>query len=87
LSIRAAVMDKRDSGDARAMSSCDVSPELARQNAAAGQTTAIVVYSGGEAKQFSVKKSVADSGMNCDASDVARLTAAAAGAGNLPEKR
>ncbi|MET3837946.1 Flp pilus assembly protein CpaB [Bradyrhizobium sp. OAE829] len=84
LSVRAAVMDKRDSGDARAMSSCDVSPELARQNAAAGQTTAIVVYSGGEAKQFSVKKSVADSGMNCDASDLARLTAAA---GNAPEKR
>ena len=84
LSVRAAVMDKRDSGDARAMSSCDVSPELARQNAAAGQTTAIVVYSGGEAKQFSVKKSVADSSANCDASDVARLTAAA---GNASEKR
>ncbi|MDP2354542.1 MAG: Flp pilus assembly protein CpaB [Beijerinckiaceae bacterium] len=87
LSVRAALMDKRDNLDARAMSSCDVSPELARQNAAAGQTTAIVVYSGGEAKQFSVKKQVADSSSNCDASDVARLTAAAAGAGNLPEKR
>jgi len=87
LSVRAALMDKRDNLDARAMSSCDVSPELARQNAAAGQTTAIIVYSGGEAKQFSVKKQVADSSSNCDASDVARLTAAAAGAGNAPEKR
>ncbi|MBR1279250.1 Flp pilus assembly protein CpaB [Bradyrhizobium sp. AUGA SZCCT0283] len=87
LSVRAALMDKRDNLDARAMSSCDVSPELARQNAAAGQTTAIIVYSGGEAKQFSVKKQVADNSANCDASDVARLTAAAAGAGNLPEKR
>ena len=88
LSVRAAVMDKRDSGDTRAMSSCDVSPELARQNAAAGQTTAIVVYSGGEAKQFSVKKSIADDTFNCEASDVARQTTVAAGtAGRLPEKR
>ena len=87
LSVRAALMDKRDNLDARAMSSCDVSPELARQNAAAGQTTAIIVYSGGEAKQFSVKKQVADNAANCDASDVARQTAAAAGAGTLPEKR
>jgi pilus assembly protein CpaB len=77
-------MDKRDGGDSRAVSSCDVSPELARQSAAAGQTTAIVVYSGGKTEQFSVKKSVADNAMNCDASDVARLTAAA---GNAPEKR
>jgi pilus assembly protein CpaB len=71
------------------MSSCDVSPELARQNALAGQTAAVVVYSGGEAKHYSVRKQVADAGdLNCDAMpDVARQTAASAsGSGNSPEK-
>ncbi len=89
LSVRAAV-DQRDSIDARAMSSCDVSPELARQNALAGQTAAVVVYSGGEAKHYSVRRQTAvDSEANCDAlSDVAgQTTAAAGGSSSTPEKR
>lgn len=90
LSVRAAVVDKRDSVGARAMSSCDVSPELARQNAIAGQTAAVVVYSGGEAKHYSVRKQVAEGGsVDCEAlSDEGRQTTAAAGGpGDLPEKR
>jgi len=91
LSVRAAV-DKRDSPDAGVMSSCDVSPELARQNALAGQTTAVVLYSGGEAKQFTVRKQVTGVGnasVNCDGQDVARQAAvvSAGGSGNSAEKR
>ncbi len=93
LSVRAAI-DERDNPDARAMSSCDVSPELARQNAIAGQTAAVVVYSGGEAKHYSVRKQGADdASLNCDGSteaagqEAARKTAAAAYPGKLPEKR
>lgn len=86
LTVRSAV-DQVDSGNPGAMSSCDVSPELARQNAVAGQTTAVVVHAGGEVKQYSVRKEAGDAGGSCDASaDVARQTAAAA-PGKLPEKR
>jgi len=90
LAVRAAV-DKRDNTDAGVMSSCDVSPELARQNALAGQTTAVVLYSGGEAKQFTVRKQITGAGnasVNCDGlPDVARQAAVAAGSGNSAEKR
>ncbi|MGX1321585.1 pilus assembly protein CpaB [Bradyrhizobium sp. USDA 377] len=92
LSVRAAV-DQWDKADGGAMSSCDVSPELARQNAIAGQTTAVVVHSGGERKEFSVRKE--DTGnsitsVSCDGSpEVARqtTTAAAGSAAKLQEKR
>jgi pilus assembly protein CpaB len=91
LAVRAAIeqWDKADSG---AMSSCDVSPELARQNAIAGQTTSVVVHTGGEIKEYSVRKQNADdidAIANCDASpEVARRTAAATGyAGKVLEKR
>jgi pilus assembly protein CpaB len=90
LSVRAAI-DKRDSADAGVMSGCDVSPELARQNALAGQTAAVVLYSGGEAKHFSVRKvtGAGDASVNCDGlPDIARQAAASAGGpGNSPEKR
>jgi pilus assembly protein CpaB len=91
LAVRAAIeqWDKADSG---AMSSCDVSPELARQNAIAGQTTSVVVHTGGEVKEYSVRKQNADdidAIANCDASpEVARRTAAATGyASKMLEKR
>jgi pilus assembly protein CpaB len=91
LAVRAAIeqWDKADSG---AMSSCDVSPELARQNAIAGQTTSVVVHTGGEVKEYSVRKQDADdidAIAGCDASpEVARRTAAATGyAGKVLEKR
>jgi pilus assembly protein CpaB len=83
LTVRSAV-DQADSGTPGAMSSCDVSPELARQNAIAGQTTAVVVYTGGEVKQYSVRKDGGDASSNCDGStDTTRQAAA----GRLPEKR
>jgi pilus assembly protein CpaB len=92
LAVRAAVeqWDTADTG--RAMSGCDVSPEIARQNAIAGQSTAVVVHSGGEVKQYSVRKQDADDSdafASCDGSpDVTRKTTAAAGyPGKLPEKR
>ena len=74
------------------MSGCDVSPEIARQNAIAGQSTAVVVHSGGEVKQYSVRKQDADDSdafASCDGSpDVTRKSTAAAGyPAKLPEKR
>ena len=43
LAMRSAV-ELRDTADSRTISSCDVSPEIARQNAIAGQSAAVVVY-------------------------------------------
>lgn len=88
LAVRAAV-EQWNTADTGAMSSCEVSPELARQNAVAGQTTAVVVHVGGEVKQYSVRKQYADDIANCDAlPEVARQTAAATGyAGKRSEKR
>ncbi|MCP3459210.1 Flp pilus assembly protein CpaB [Bradyrhizobium sp. CCGUVB23] len=89
LAVRAAV-DEWDKADTGAMSSCDVSPELARQNALAGQRTAVVVHSGGEVKQFTVRKQGEDidAVVSCDgASHVARETATAMGYADKSEKR
>lgn len=93
LAVRAAV-DQWDKADGGAMSSCDVSPELARQNAIAGHTTAVVVHSAGERKEFSVRREGPDNGLtdvSCDgAPEVARqttTTAAAGYSGKLQEKR
>jgi pilus assembly protein CpaB len=83
LTVRSAV-DQADSENPSAMSSCDVSPELARQNAVAGQTTAVVIYTGADVKQYSVKKDGGDTSGNCDGlADTTRQ----ATAGRLPEKR
>jgi pilus assembly protein CpaB len=89
LAVRAAV-DQWDKAEGGAMSSCDVSPELARQNAIAGQTTAVMIHSGGgEPKQYSVRRDGADNDVNnvsCDGSpEVARQTTTAAAA-KLQEK-
>jgi pilus assembly protein CpaB len=91
LAVRAAV-EQWDTGDTAAMSSCDVSPELARQNALAGQRAPVVVHSGGEVKQYSVRKQDSEDSdpvVSCDgSSEAARPTATAMGdAGKLPEKR
>ncbi|MBB4369415.1 pilus assembly protein CpaB [Bradyrhizobium sp. cir1] len=90
LAVRAAI-DQWDKGDTGSISSCDVSPELARQNAIAGQRTAVVVHSGGEVKQYTVRKQDAEDGdtaVSCDGSDAASRTASAIGyASRQPEKR
>src|SRR6266700_3394826 len=90
LAVRAAV-EQWDTADTGAMSSCDVSPEIARQNAIAGRTAAVVVHAGGQTKQYSVRKQ--DSGdsdtmVNCDGSEVSRRGATmVVQAGKLLEKR
>ncbi|MDA9481015.1 pilus assembly protein [Bradyrhizobium sp. CCBAU 11445] len=86
--VRAAV-DQWDKADTGAMSSCDVSPELARQYAISAQRTAVFVHSGGEVKQYTVRKQEEDALVSCDgASEAVRPTATAAGYDNrLSEKR
>jgi pilus assembly protein CpaB len=91
LAVRAAV-EQWETGDTGAISSCDVSPELARQSALAGQSTPVAVYSGGELKQYSVRKQGSedrDAIANCGGvSDLAGQTATAMGdAGKSSEKR
>jgi len=88
LAVRAAV-DEWDKADTGAMSSCDVSPELARQNAIAAQRTAVVVHSGGQVKQYTVRRQDEDALVSCDgSSEVVRQTATAMGYANeLSEKR
>jgi pilus assembly protein CpaB len=90
LAVRAAV-EQWDTVDTGAMSSCDVSPEIARQNAIAGRTAAIVVHSGGQTKQYSVRKQdTGDSAtiVNCDGSEVSRRGGTmVVQAGKLLEKR
>lgn len=90
LVVRAAA-EQWDKADTGATSSCDVSPELARQSAVAGQSTTVAIYSGRELKQYSVRKQDMDDGalVACDgATEAARLTAAAMGdAGKVSEKR
>ncbi|MGY3234488.1 MULTISPECIES: Flp pilus assembly protein CpaB [unclassified Bradyrhizobium] len=91
LAVRAAI-DQWDKADNSVVSSCDVSPELARQNAIAGQSTAVMVHAGGEVRQYSVRKQDSEDGDNnvsCDGShDAGRQTAAAVGyAVRTPEKR
>jgi pilus assembly protein CpaB len=86
LAVRAAV-DQWNKADNGAVSSCDVSPELARQNALAGQRAPVTVHSGGEVKQYTVRKQESDDSdfVSCDGSSDAAQTATAM-AGKLPEK-
>ncbi|MBR1266161.1 Flp pilus assembly protein CpaB [Bradyrhizobium sp. AUGA SZCCT0222] len=88
LAVRAAV-DQWDTADTGPTSSCDVSPEIARQNAIAGQSAAVMIHSGGQVKQYSVRKQNSDGSDSCDGSpEAARQTAAAmAHADKLLEKR
>jgi pilus assembly protein CpaB len=89
LAVRAAA-EQWERADAGAMSSCQVSPELARQSALAGQSTMVAIHSGGDVKQYSVKRGNSDleADANCDVSqDAARRTANAGRAGAPPERR
>ena len=65
LAMRSAV-ELPNTADSRTISSCDVSPEIARQNAIAGQSAAVVVYGGGKVQEYSVRKQ--DSTAGCDVS-------------------
>jgi pilus assembly protein CpaB len=92
LAVRAAVEQWDTAADTGAISSCDVSPELARQSALAGQSSPVVVHSGGEVKQYSVRKQDSEnwsSVAGCDGPpDGVRQTATAVGSGvKLLEKR
>src|ERR1700722_13171051 len=65
LAIRAAA----DTREASTISGCDVSQQIARQTAIAGQSTTVVVYTGNKAKEYSVKKGEtgdASALLNCD---------------------
>ena len=64
LAMRSAV-ELRDTADSRTISSCDVSPEIARQNAIAGQSAAVVVYGGGKVQEYSVRKQEFDRRLRC----------------------
>jgi pilus assembly protein CpaB len=89
LAVRAAI-DQWNKVDSGPVSSCDVSPELARQNALAGQRAAVAVHSGGEVKQYTVRKQVSedtDVELSCDGSSEVAGQNATAMVGKLPEKR
>lgn len=87
LAVRAAV-DEFSTADKGAVSSCDVSPELARQNAIAGQRASVSVFSGGESKQYMVRRESVDAGAGCDeSSELARQAAAVGNAVKQPVKR
>ncbi|QOZ35171.1 Flp pilus assembly protein CpaB [Bradyrhizobium sp. CCBAU 53421] len=90
LVVRAAA-EQWDKADTGATSSCDVSPELARQSAVAGQSTTVAIYTGSGVKQYSVRKQDVDDDVRvgCDGpSDFDRqTTAAASDVGKTPEKR
>ena len=88
LAVRAAV-DQWDKADTGAMSSCDVSPELARQYAIARQRTAVVIHAGGETKQYTVRKQDEDALVSCEGtSEVVHQTATAEAYPNrVSEKR
>ena len=65
LAMRSAV-ELPNTADSRTISSCDVSPEIARQNAIAGQSAAVAVYGGGKVQDYSVRKQ--DATVGCDVS-------------------
>ena len=90
LAVRSAVeqWDQADGG--AALSGCDVSPELARQNSIAAQIATVAIHSGGEVKRYSVRKQDVDDSdvVACDGSAAVtrRTTTAMRDAGKL-EKR
>ncbi|MGY3446414.1 Flp pilus assembly protein CpaB [Bradyrhizobium sp. USDA 4473] len=90
LVVRAAA-EQWDKADTGATSSCDVSPELARQSAVAGQSTMVAIYTGNEVKQYSVRKQDLDddASVGCDvqAGPEPQTTAAAGDVGRSAEKR
>jgi pilus assembly protein CpaB len=77
LVIRAAV-DQWNKKDV-AVSGCDVSAEVARQNAVAGQRASIVIHTAGDVKEYFVKKEHFDADVLCDDSSAAARPVADAG--------
>lgn len=72
LAMRSA-LELPHAADNRTISSCDVSAEIARQNAIAGQSAAVMVYGGATVQQYTVRKQ--DSAVGCDVSPkIARQT-------------
>lgn len=90
LVVRAAA-EQWDKADTGATSSCDVSPELARQSALAGQSTMVAIYTGSEVKQYSVRKQDLDDDAlaSCDGATEAdsQTTAVLGDASKGAEKR
>jgi pilus assembly protein CpaB len=84
LAIRSAV-EQRDTVDGGTMFGCDVSQEIARQNAIASQSATVEVVAAGKAREYLVKKrDAADTSarLGCGASpEVARHSAALANLG------
>jgi pilus assembly protein CpaB len=86
LVIRASV-DQWNRKDA-AVSGCDVSAEVARQNAVAGQRASIAIHTAGDVKQYFVKKEHFDADVLCDdSSAAARPVADAGSSGRTTVKR
>jgi pilus assembly protein CpaB len=86
LVIRASV-DQWNRKDA-AVSGCDVSAEVARQNAVAGQRASIAIHTAGDVKQYFVKKEHFEASVLCDDSSVdARPVADAGLSGRTTVKR
>lgn len=82
LVIRSAVDQwNANSKDSGTISSCDVSPEIARQNAVAGQRTQVAVHVPGKSEQIMVRK------QNTDETDVRCDDGARTAAARLPGKR
>ncbi|MDH2379930.1 Flp pilus assembly protein CpaB [Bradyrhizobium sp. CER78] len=88
LVVRAAA-EQWDKADTGATSSCDVSPELARQSAVAGQSTTVAIYSASGMKQYSVRKQDADDDYRagCDGPSPLEAQTTASDTGKAAEKR
>jgi pilus assembly protein CpaB len=84
LAVRSAV-EQRDTVDGGTMFGCDVSQEIARQNAIASQSATVEVVAAGKAREYLVKKRDAadmSAKLGCGASpEVARQSAALANLG------
>jgi pilus assembly protein CpaB len=90
LVVRSAAEQWAAKTDTRVMSSCDVSPELARQSAIAGQSATVSIHTGGEVKRYQVRRQDLDDdpSASCDGAEEARQTTTAmSNTGKLPEKR
>ena len=90
LVIRAAA-EQWGKADTSVTSSCDVSPELARQSAIAGQSTTVAIYTGSEVKQYSVRRQDLDDDARAGCEVPSELdpqtTSAASDVGKGSEKR
>ena len=73
LAIRAAV-EQTDTMDTSTMFGCEVSPEIARQNAIAGQSTPVVIYENGKVREYLVKKEYPGAAIPVFGCDVAGQT-------------